>query len=258
MKESKNNYPNFYLAPLQAVSSLIEISSAFLKENKKITEVVFNTGSKKQTKVMTIRNDKTKSPTKLNARTIAGKKIITKKNLAKNRGKKVNPPAIDKKSSLVKKKAVTPTINKAKSMVKKKAVIPKANKAKNSVKKKIVSPAAKKAKSSVKKKIVSSAKSLTKSVAKKKVTTPLKRKTKSSIKEIKKNEIPKIETHGEDMHFIHEKGENHQRTRLENHQAENIFHHQADVALHQENRKVMDARPSNKIFKRYNRSKGQR
>lgn len=257
MKESKNNYPNFYLAPLQAVSSLIEISSAFLKENKKITEVVFNTGSKKQTKVMTIRNDKTKSPTKLNARTIAGKKIITKKNLAKNRGKKVNPPAIDKKSSLVKKKAVTPTINKAKSMVKKKAVIPKANKAKSSVKKKVAISIVNKAKSSVKKKIVSSAKSLTKSVAKKKETTPLKHKTKSSIKEIKK-EIPKIETHGEDMHFIHEKGENHQRTRLENHQAENIFHHQADVALHQENRKVMDARPSNKIFKRYNRSKGQR
>ncbi len=258
MKESKNNYPNFYLAPLQAVSSLIEIGNTFLKGNKKMTEEIFGTGFKKQTKSMAIRNEKMKSPTKLNARAIAGKKVIPKKNLEKNMGKKVNPPAINKSSSVVTKKAASPAINKAKSIVKKKAVSPAvANQAKNIVKKKAAIPAINKAKSIEKNKIVSSAKGLTKSIAKKKLKTPIKNKTKSIVKEIKQ-EIPKLEMHGEDMHFIHEKGENHQRTTLENHQVENTFHHQTDVALHQENKKVMDARPSRKIFKRFNRSKGQR
>lgn len=225
MKASKNNYPNFYLLPLQVVSSLIEVGNTFLEENKKMTEEMFSTGSQKQTKSRTIRNEKKKSPSKLNAKTVREKKLIPKKNLEKKMGEKVNSPAINRSSSVVKKKVASPAANKAKNIVKNK--------------------------------IVSSAKGATKSVAKKKVKAPTKNKTKSSVKEIKQ-EIPKVETHGEDMHFIHEKGENHQRTILENHHAENIFHQQADVALHQEKKKVMDARPSNKIFKRFNRSKGQR
>ncbi len=241
MKESKNNYPNFYLAPLQVLSSLIEIGNTFLKGNKKMTEEIFTAGLKKHAKSIEIRNDKMKSPTKGNPNTIVEKNVISKKNLEKNIGKKVDTLAINKSSIVVKKKAIIPLANKAKSIVKKK----------------IVSPTANKAKSIKKKKIGSSAKNSTKSLTEKKLKTPIKKKTKSIVKEIKK-EFPKVKIHGEDLHFIHGKGENHPRTTLEVHKAENVFHHQEEVALHQENKKVKDAMPSRKTFKGFNRSQGQR
>ena len=70
--------------------------------------------------------------------------------------------------------------------------------------------------------------------------------------------IPIEEAKGEDQNFIPEAGDVKPSDPIQVHNFENVFHHREEVAMHQENKKVNDAKASRKSYKRTYRMNGNR
>jgi len=129
------------------------------------------------------------------------------------------------------------------------------------VAKKVVAPIKKKAKVSSVKKTQVSAPQPRKVVAKKKIVT---KRNSPEPKEVIADTfviepvIPEVESHGEDQNFIPEAGDIKPSNPIQVHNFENVFHHREEVAMHQENKKVNDAKASRKSYKRTYRMNGNR
>jgi hypothetical protein len=211
-----------------------------------------------------------------NDKVVAKKKVAVKKASAKKVAAKSIAKASPKKKAALKKasakKVVTRSSVKAapkkkfaakKSTVKKVATKSptKAAPKKKVVAKKVAAPVKKKAKVASVKKIQVSATVQKKVIARKKIVTKrngLKPDETFVDSFIIEPLIPIEEAKGEDQNFIPEANDVKPSDPIQVHNFENVFHHREEVAMHQENKKVRDARSSRKSNKRTYRMNGNR
>ncbi|MBK7571907.1 MAG: hypothetical protein IPI10_09875 [Bacteroidetes bacterium] len=203
-----------------------------------------------------------------NDKVVAKKKVAVKKAPAKKVAARSSSKASPKKKAVVKKAPVKKVVARSsvkatpkkkvaakKSAVKKVAVKSPAKAApkRKVVAKKVVAPVKKKAKVAAKIPVKVVAKK--KIVAKKKSPKPEETVVDSFIIEPL---IPIEEAKGEDQNFIPEAGDIKPSNPIQVHNFENVFHHREEVAMHQENKKVNDAKASRKSYKRTYRMNGNR
>ncbi len=207
--------------PLAVRKKAIEIANALLKKDKKMKEGVVIATAIKNAKALLAKKSK-------GVKVVAKKKVAVKKAPSKKVAVKTTIKAAPKKKVAAKKVVVT---------VKKKAKVASVKRAK------VVAKAP--VKTVVKKKIV----------AKRKYPKPIDFVTDSFIIE---PVVPEVEIHGEDQNFIPEEGDVKPVNAIQVHNFENVFHHREETAMHQENKKVNDAKASRKSYKRTYRMNGNR